>query len=382
MKILSWNIQNFTQSRIVDPLNPRADEHFNYITTTISELDPDVVVILEARCTHGAQAGVLATGEGVTGLETLLAWLQKRDTWWLVPPLRVNPQALAGALPLPTRSESVGVFWRGDRLTFQGPWIWPASKAQGPPVEPGSDMAAAYPANIDGVLVPDGTNVAPRLEWIDPDTKKQIYFTEQHDRRPFQVTFTESKGDKRTINLLAVHPSPARAIKALRPFRKLLWGDAWPKPGQLTVLAGDINVNLLSARADRMAAVNKLEERGLYSRLPPNPLVGTMLLRNSAAVPTKYNTNRCVDYGWVRYARTARRPAGGPAAIAVDRVAGAAAKGPFPAITSRMARSLDYLAAIGDANHRNTVFRFDWNYGHIGPPAEGTSDHLPVLLYV
>jgi len=388
MKILSWNIQNFTLSRILDPTDEvtktRSREHLAYITTTVRETDPDVFLVFEVRCEQGPTAGVLANGLGVAGLEQLFVALRRlHGGWCLVPPLRVNPQAFDGALPLPTRSESVGVYWRADRLTFTGPWVWPAGSPNGPPAEPGAGMAVTYPVGIDGVFVPAGTTAAPRLDWTSP--AGPIFFTEPHDRRPLQVSFAEiPPAGNRTINILAVHPSPARAIKALKPLQDLMWGVAAPKPGELTVAAGDINVNLLSAGLDRQQAIAMVEMANVYARVPPNPLVGTIIRRGAAAEPANYNSNRCVDYGWVRYTRTAPPIAGAPTARAIDRVSGAPATAPFPAITSHMFRKLPQIALIADVNRRNRQFRLSWNYGHIGPLAagDGTSDHLPVLLYL
>jgi hypothetical protein len=104
---------------------------------------------------------------------------------------------------------------------------------------------------------------------------------------------------------------------------------------------------------------------------------------NGAALPGGYLRNFCLDFGFIRYgAGAAPGPGLGPVTGVIDRVAGTAAAAPLPPFTKDMAQTLGAIAGIVDPAEQARVFRTRWNYGHISPPAPGTSDHLPILMQV
>jgi hypothetical protein len=401
MRILIWNIQNLTLTRVYDPSGETPDEqadnddrtlaNLTYIVRTVHEASPDVFVVIEPRCETGV-VGSLAAGNGVNALAWILQWIRHHlsPQWMLVPPLVVNPQAFEDGLAKATRSETVGVFWRNDTLDFTGPWWWPAAAAAtGPPV-PGPAASANYPAAYDGVTVPAGTQRAPAYAWTDMDNAGQPFlFPKDKDRRPLLTSFTERGGAHRSIGLLAFHPSPSCAPQAISILGRLLQQHCRPGPNELTVAAGDINIDLMNTPALDAQALMFLEDAAWtdtpYTRVAPAPPTPTMLRRsagraaNELATPAQYLKDDCLDYGWVRYGAGTAPAVGAPAATVVNRIAGAAAAPPFPPLTTDMTMPLAAFPGLADPN---AAFRTRWNFGHISPPDQGTSDHLPVLLVV
>jgi hypothetical protein len=219
-------------------------------------------------------------------------------------------------------------------------------------------------------------------------------FPGQNDRRPLLATFTERAnfGTGRAFTVLAFHPSPARAVEALSKLASVLDQHCQPVGNQVTVAAGDMNINLIQNDALEASVFYRFEtntwQAQPYTRVAPNPPASTIVRRSAGegqlATPADYKKPECLDYGWVRYGNTAAHPAGAPAAAVVDRVAGAVAAPPFPQFTSELAAPLSVYLNPGHpyTDFTNAMFRWRWNYGHISPPTPGTSDHLPVLLVV
>jgi hypothetical protein len=400
VNVLIWNIQNFTLTRVNNALNPAgAAANLGYITRTVNDTQPDLFVVIEPLCNPRTR-GMLATGDGVLALETVLAALRPpgdpRD-WRLVPPLVVNELAFEAGERRRGRSETVGIFWRNQTLDFTGPWVWPAAApATGPPVAPGAGVVPAnYPAGIDNVLVPAGTQAAPAYTWHDNDFNVSFEFPETDDRRPLAATFRERVGG-RTITVLPFHPSPRIANIGLSRLASLVLQEYAPAGNALTLAAGDMNVDLRNLSAMHADVVNN--HFAGYQRLNPGGGVGnpTMLRRASSpsrtpaalaelAVPARYTKNECLDYGFVAYGGAAAPPAGGPRAIVVDRVAGAAAAAPFPVLTGEMASPLANFFPphpLSAARTRDDIFRSPPNFGHMTTPTDGVSDHLPVLIVV
>jgi hypothetical protein len=400
VKVLIWNIQNFTLRRVLDSTgatpNAQADSldrslaNWTYITRTVSDADPDLFVVIEPRCDQGT-LGELASGNGVAALLVVLLGLRQvlSPQWMLIPPLRVNPVMYneVGEV-VNTRSETVGFFWNDAKLQFTGPWIWPqANQDTGPPRPPGA-AAANYPAMYNGVIVPAGTQAAPLWAWFNPGW---VDFPGRRDRRPLVASFVERTGAQRVVNVAAFHPSPHRAREGLYWLAKALQGFP-PGNNELTLVAGDMNINLLGDTTGNTSSLDFFEtttwSNPPYTRVPPNPLAATIIRRSSGvradalATPLLYTKPECLDFGWVLYGPHTVPAAGAPAATVVNRVAGAAAVPPFPQFTEEMGAPLATIVGMGNADLRNTVFRYRWNYGHIGPPNDGTSDHLPVLIAV
>jgi hypothetical protein len=387
MRILLWNIQSFTLDRIDDKSGNNFAERAAssekslanslYITNTIEEADPDIFVVLEARTGRGPVAQ-LATGNGPAGLIHLLSdireWTLK--DWFLVPPLRVNPPKPLTA----THTETVGVFWRNDRLAFTGPYVWPGggANASGPPIAPGGAAGATYPQPWDRV-VPDGTTAAAWCRYYN-EMGAEVLFNDDTHRRPYWTAFQERAGAGRTVNLYSVHFKPGvDARTAAARFSRL---PPPPGAGQFDVVAGDYNINLAAPTLVQWAAL-ELYGWDNFVRVSPPGNAPTLIAANGGALPGAYLRNFCLDFGFVRYGAGTQPAVGnGPVAGVIDRVAGTAAVAPLPAFTKDMAQTLASMAGIENLVEQARMFRTRWNYGHISPPAPGTSDHLPILLQV
>ncbi len=389
MRVLMWNIQSFTMSRINDNRGANSVEraasaekslaNTMYIVDTVREADPDIFVVLEARTGQGPVAQ-LATGNGPAGLIHLLAELREWNSanWYLVPPLRVNPP---DPLAIATHTETVGVYWRDDRLQFTGPFVWPggANNATGPPIPPGGAPGAAYPPPWNAV-VPPGTTAAAWCRFYN--NGNEILFNDNVHRRPYLTIFRERAGAQRIINLFSVHLKPG--VNAQTAASRLSGIPGAPGAGQFTLVAGDFNINLAAPTMLQLAAL-QLWGPGWanYGRISPAGQAPTMIEANPAALPGAYLRNFCLDFGFIRYAAGQAPPIGqGPVTGVVDRVAGTAAVAPLPLFTKDMVQALGTIAGIVDPAEQARVFRTRWNYGHISPPAPGTSDHLPILMQV
>ena len=345
---------------------------------TIEEADPDIFVVLEARYRPGPVAQ-LATGNGPAGLIHLLAEMREwtSPNWYLVPPLRVNPP---DPLAIATHTETVGVYWRNDRLAFTGPFVWPAgaNNASGPPIPPGGPAGAAYPAPWNAV-VPAGTTAAAWCRYYDDSG--EILFNDAIHRRPYLTIFRERAGAMRTVNLFSVHFKPG--VNAQTASAKLSDITGRPRAGELTVVAGDFNINLLAPSLPERAALRLWGPSfAQYTLMSPPAAAPTMIEANTAGLPGAYLRPYCLDFGFIRYGTGAAPAPGGPVAGVVNRVAGSAAAGPLPAFSTDMAQTLGMVAGIVDPLEQARIFRTRWNYGHISPPSPGTSDHLPILLQV
>lgn len=392
MRVLLWNIQSFAMKRINDTRGNTAAERMDsadkswantqYILRTLAQADPDVFVVLEARSDQGS-IGELAHGDGPAGLLHLLAHFREilSANWCLVPPLRVNPRDNLGTN---THTETVGVFWRDDRLAFTGPMRWPAAKnATGPAIYPGGAATANYPPPWNAA-VPNGLQAAALCRFF-PDGQELLFHEPAH-RRPYLTTFTERNAPGRTVNLFSVHfkPGVVHARTALARLSGLL--DKMPPTANMFHLAvGDFNVDLITPPTLERAALQLwLPPFGNFTLVSPPGNAQTMVLANNAAVPGGYLSNLCLDYGFVRYGTGAKPADGqGPVAGVAEQIAGTAPAAPLPGFASDMQVSLAELAHIsGVIDNQTAVFRNRWNYGHLSPPKAGTSDHLPVLLQV
>jgi hypothetical protein len=401
MRILAWNIQWFTLSR-VEPSPQgslaldfddadRTVANRTFIYSTVKQADPDVFVLLEARCTWGT-LGTLAPGDGPEALLILLRMLRMLNAnWCLVPPLRVNPTELDQKY-----TETIGVYFRSDRLDFTGPLAWPLApngrdpSPTGPPIPPGPGTATSYPSPWAAAL-PQG-NVAAAQYQFYTQAGAQLYFTESINRRPYLTTFVEKAGMKRTVRMFSVHLPPKRvkSRQALSLMTKIRDADSKPGPNQLTVIVGDTNVNLNGTTEDEDVA-NVMKWQGYVPVFPPRrKLISgwwvyppTIIRSRTKATPDDYKANKpCYDYGYVWYGQGAKPPSWPGKAVAADRVAGVAATDSLPGFTHDMRMSLDDLRTFYKGlTPREEAFRERWNYGHISRP-DGTSDHLPVFLVV
>lgn len=415
-RVMVWNIQFFTQTRIMptwfddngepqgwstyaqlQELQQRTRACRDLIEETVAAVDPDVFAVIEARTSQG-NVMELADGGGPDGLRTICQTLRGNlnSNWCLVPPLRLNPR---DDLALQTYTETVGVFYRADRMQFTGPYVWPgvdatgAPSRTGPPVPPGTAQyaAARYPEPWH-YYVPPGTTAAACCRYFKGT--QEVVFTEDLNRRPYCTDFTNLRTGH-PFRLFTVHFRPDSQAAAC--LARLLDGNwvppVWTTPtaNQTIVVAGDFNVDL----------------RGHVGRviplLRPYPvLVGghlrfpwpSTIKRLKVATDSAYLKAETYDYGLARWG-AAVTPAPlpefpglvGDLVLGVPPIAGLGLP-PIPGrglpvvpFNSRMQDSLATIAATpGGAGARDARFRLRANYGRISPPGKGLSDHFPAVM--
>ncbi|HEX6041110.1 hypothetical protein [Longimicrobium sp.] len=356
MRILVWNIQFFTSARVTpqgggtlaETLANAASAQANlaYITSTVAAADADVFVILETLSSQGA-IGTLADGGGPDGVLSVLAGLRILSNQWMaVPPLRVNPREV---LADRTYTESVGVFWRDDRVRFDGPMAWPAApgtNATGPAIVPGTAAAGAYPAPW-AAAVPGGTTAAPQVRFFSGGGQ-EILFTDNNHRRLYLTTFTERGGAQRLVRLFSMHTKPGiTARTAVARLTSLQAGDWVPGANEVTVFAGDFNLNLRALTNLESAAINMLTWDDLRRiAISPTPAANppTRFRARAAATAGNYLTDQLFDWALVRYGAGAA-PAPAIPMLVGERVVGVAPGGGLPTLASDMATPLATITA-------------------------------------
>jgi hypothetical protein len=418
MRILVWNIKFFSEYRIVgqggstaaltDADARRAMASLIYIVSTVVAAQPDIFVVTEPRATPG-QPGELADANsgGPAGLRTLLTQLQQwvAPTWYLVPPVRINTTQTPvlkrkdrnnqvfyelGAERGPY-TECIGVFWDNAKVNFTGPWVHTATGiAAG-----GAGVAYPAPWNATVPALPAPTTAAGQAVFTKA-SGSALNFPDFNSRKPFRTTFVEAVGaTPRTLDLYSVHNEVvARAAGATNSLRSLPFDKLTPH--RMTLVAGDFNLNLTGLGGEKLIAVDalggwlgiKLQPPSWWSfgmgRTRYDP---TSVLSATYAEPGAYHTETAYDYAFLNYAPLARPAAPfAPSLAIVDRVAGT----PNPPFDSDMAQDLGNYAAMPGGGV--DVFKRRYNFAHIGTPAyldtepavyaDGTSDHLPILLEI
>jgi hypothetical protein len=401
MKILVWNIKFFSKNRIVGQTETqyqanenqirtandayRAQATLLYILSTIKQADADVFVIVEPRASAG-NPGTLADPDsgGAAGLILLLAHMRSSlgNTWWLVPPQRINTTRLDPIDRTSQYTECIGVFWRSDRVTFTGPWINTAKF-------PWSNGTAVEYSGEWKNVVPNGTTAAGRCLYFTNENKLQG-FPEVTSRLPFCTTFTEIGGTQRLLELYSVHCDTYQGALAADALLKLPFSEADKK---VTLIAGDFNINVSASSTLDATSLSALEE--LFTLLYPGPSVNvigkgeqyrpTTVKSGPKATPGLYAKKATLDYGLVHFSTNAFVTV--PTCQVVDRVAVT----PNPPFKQLMSYPLGAFTRQNDPLPVET-FRGRWNYAKVGTPAmlaaspavlaDGTSDHLPILLTV
>ncbi len=395
--VLAWNIQFFTIKRIDDNSGTTSVEraanaertlaNLMYIITTVEQSGADIFVVIEPRSSQGA-VQQLAGGGGPTGLLYLLAqlreWMPNRK-WCLVPPLRLNPRDIIGQIS--TYTECIGVFWSDLNLQFTGPNVWPAGNANGsgPPIAPNTGATANYPAPWNAA-VPKNLQAAGQCRFFDGN--KEILFPQEYNRRPFFTTFRERNAPQRTLRLFTMHTSPGTARDGLANMVDV--SERIPGDGEVSLIIGDLNVNLNQMDSSAYATIQYFATQDRFGILFP-PMVNnifypTRVLSAPNATPAAYLTRQLLDYGFVRWGPNGRQNAS--QSSVVDRVAAV----PKPLFSSEISPELAKWLTMIDVNLRDQNFRLRWAYGHIAQPArndeipdslaDGTSDHLPILVSV
>ncbi|WP_437794675.1 hypothetical protein [Sorangium sp. So ce693] len=404
MKILVWNIKFFSLNRIkgqpFPDIKTRLDEAARawasrlYITLTVKAAAADIFVVLEPRASPGTPGTLVDPDSGgPSGLIELLSHLRGLDdNWFLVPPQRINSTRQDPVDKGSQYTECIGVFWRNNRVNFTGPW---ANTARG--IGPATTDVPAVPYDDPWKkVVPDGMSAAGRCLFFKG--REELGFPDATSRKPFLTTFTEVGGMTRTLWLFSIHnETHGKSDRATYALGKLPFS---PGEKTITLLAGDFNINLSAPDTSQAASLSALQEgfgdqqEGFGDLWPPK--MGTILGKGDVyqstrvlsaleATPAAYHMPESLDFAFLNYTEGAE-PDFTPSCQVVDRVAGA----PYPPFITDMSVPLASYADMPD--NGIDVFQRRWNYGHIGiptklkdaltPVADGTSDHLPILLEV
>ena len=326
-RILFWNINNFSLTKINDPANPlMAQARQSYMRWVFETHPPDIIVIAEVTATGAASildGIILAGGNGITGVLTLLADMRARmgPTWCLVPPLTLGDEGFR---------ELVAVFFNSATLEFTGPWIWtnhelpPPALGLSRSVAPGGpSVRGNYPPPwFNGAGAPANTLPAALVNAMSPNNPAvpqnqcaaqyrffnlaggELFFPTGRrgvpgpplHRAPFLTTFYDVANDK-TINLYSVHTSPNTARQAVRNMADI--NGIVPLANALTVIAGDFNLDTLDDANHGGGGYGPLVNNHNFElRIDPGfgaggailptirPFCMTHLLPDNAALPT------------------------------------------------------------------------------------------------
>ncbi|MBS1912328.1 MAG: hypothetical protein JST22_10110 [Bacteroidetes bacterium] len=298
IRVLFWNIENFSINKIADPSTRRrqkgsgrltsaesSQERAAYILDHLVETQPDLFVVAELE-TPFTERGRLVTGNGVNAslalLEMLRTGTRNRRRWMLVPPLQTG------------KKEGICVFYDSRKLVFTGPYGWSGGWG-GRPRSVGT--RADYPADFRDCLprdreIPQGAlfnggrserrcagcvdftrTVAQRIGM------KIRVITEPIDygiaRAPFMTTFCEIEPDSdmvlRNITLFGIH-APASGEHANAYLRNLARNDQIAQRNNSTevrVIAGDFNVNVVTRELIEATPYADLQQKQYVLGLQP-----------------------------------------------------------------------------------------------------------------
>ena len=267
-RILYWNINNFSRSKILrdDPpldYQQSQDRLAHIVSQVIAPNPPDLFVLVEAYARVrevGYQGQVLHEESPVAfGLLLLLDEIRARlsNYWCLAPPLKLGNFGFR---------ESVGVYYNAQTMQFAGPWIQCRRTAD--------DVTLARPVNAtnlagirnyvadwrDGMPHPNnpvgvlqmnrtwtpggGVNInewQSAGQWEYETGGARMNFPDTDSRSPFHTDFLEV-GTGRGIRLFAVHTSPSSAADATRQIGLIPEVTQFPA-NTVSVVIGDFNVD-------------------------------------------------------------------------------------------------------------------------------------------
>jgi hypothetical protein len=382
-------IQKFHQSRLVlNKTQSRLNNH--YILDHIHRGSPDIFVLIENRSSQG-RLGSLIDGNGAAGALFILQYLREINaSWCLVPPLRtVNRDPLGNG----TYTEGMSVYYRADRLNFIGPYVWPAAApTQGPKVAvPNTGVATAdYPIPWRNCL-PANNHYAGQFQFFDGNGT-EILFENANHRRPFLTRFREQGGQQRTINLLAVHNAPNNASARTATSRM---GNIReinnPGNNEVSVIAGDFNINIYGNIMDRAFFNSFLHLYGFRQHFGTDQGPTTIRSVNQATLVGQapgygYLKREGLDNIFTKYGQNTFRPQNHNPLV-LNRVVGVNGYPPhmensieeMAKIVRNMSEPPNNQPLAGDNPKLLEIFRHMYNYGHIGN-YPGVSDHMALVM--
>lgn len=408
LKIVVWNIQNFTYNKIAvnpDVFSPIVDVNGNvtqnipygslradYILDNPMVAQADIFVVIEVISTRGKK-GSLVPSESVggQGLIKLLKLLQINDSnWWnLVPPARMVDkiviEQISGGISIKKEgqyTEAVGVFYRSDRLDFIGPYVWPQTADNDNPDKtavPQNNMnpviTTDYPAPWNSVL-PAGNHYAGQFEYKIGGN--EIHFNGADCRRPFTTQFRERGANPRIITLASVHYPPQRngghnqnATTALSNTMRYFSAPNYAiAANEVVLIAGDFNLKSYPV-IDQDYIIQSIAIYGYNAVFKGANAQPSMYKERYAATTASYINPLGLDNVVYRAGAGIAQPlaiTGTMMNRVIDQL--------VPPSDSLMTNSLATLQAMPDGNQ---FFRLPQNYMKLGP-APGTSDHMAMYI--
>ncbi|HVZ37958.1 MAG TPA: hypothetical protein VHI13_01680 [Candidatus Kapabacteria bacterium] len=298
IRVLFWNIENFSINKIANPSTRRrqtgsgkltsaesSQERASYILDHVIETQPDIFMVVELETPY-VERGRLVTGNGVNAslalLEMLRSGTRNQRRWMLVPPLQTG------------KKEGVAVFYNSRKLVFTGPYGW-SGGAGGRARSTGerADYPTAFRECLPGDrTVPQGALFSggrserrcagcvdfTRIVLRQSGMKVKV-ITEPIDygvaRAPFMTTFCEIEPDTdmvlRNITLFGIH-APASGGHANAYLRDLAKNDQIIETNELTevrVIGGDFNVNVVTKELLPATPYTDLQQRHYALGLRP-----------------------------------------------------------------------------------------------------------------
>ena len=261
IRIMMWNIQKFSITKFDAPhfigrgldkrVHPDYGSHlrWDHILSTISEVDPDILVLIEVG-SGGANCGAIAAGGAAAGVLQLLGGLQTNG----FADMRVVPPIVSG---LGGSREGIAVFFKSSKLRFTGPWMWGIDYGR-------TEMAAPQNARNFDAHPYDGvwTNVLPTAnnqnllaaQWLfadalatfPPRETTSYFFPSMGNRSLCLTTFHDISGN-RQISVFSMHSPASRILAglALNTIARIRELRLDPRDTEVQVLVGDFNVNAL-----------------------------------------------------------------------------------------------------------------------------------------
>ena len=401
LKIMYWNIERFGYNKLFANKWDKNATRKDHILDTMKKARPDVLVVLEVQTTWTGFGDLIAGMSGPVGIRRIWNILQQQfavDEWSLVPPAILTPNG--------GYSEGIGVLFKANRLSFEGPMIWTGAEGIQDPA--GGGVPALYPGLWENTLpeaashTPPGTEqrmLAGRYEFLDAAAAR-IRFGGPNARSIWQTRFFDNQAN-RYLDLYALHfpPQPYWAKQALGDLARVQTLVQPPAAAEDRVIIGDFNINVNSASGDLFGQFTNEEPQ-----VPGAPLCPVQYqlafdaVPNLAAAQVTLSTNVRRVLGadttgaHPLYGYTARNAAGFPKALDNALIArgGGVANANNQMVPNRvigspgfprdMAQSIPEInAGIAVIPARKRSFNNIRNFGHIGG-GRGASDHLPIIF--
>ncbi|MGO4291854.1 endonuclease/exonuclease/phosphatase family protein [Chitinophaga sp. RAB17] len=389
-KLLVWNLQGFT----INKMSPQADDWVSlgtgakrvkyqysaqkvkYILSNVGKYKPDIFAVIEVISGQGPRGSLINTN-GELGCIELLKQLKVKDkNWYLIPPLRLvnkvqvdEKDGYAQLVSEKSYTEGIAIFFRGDKLDFVGPYIWPLTDPKNinpdtvaQPIGP----AGPYPGDWQKGLPPNNY-FAGQYKFLGKDLK-EIQFPSISSRCPFLVQFREQKKQKRLITLITLHfPPNNTSTEAFAKLTSYIKEYKMAKD-EIMLVAGDFNI-----KKSYLYGQGFVKDAGLVAMFTDKTSIGTtMNMSAKEATPTLYlKPGELLDNVLFRPGSKELIPLITLDAQIADRV------DEDSLLTTPMKEIMD----IDDEDEQDEVFRHPLNFGYLGP-SPGTSDHLALYAEI